>query len=209
MVHTAGGPPLMGHVQIGATGLILYAPAQVSMPTAQNVLYQPFPFERKAIELMWAGIRARNVQIDDVVVRAYAGFVDAFIEGAYRMKPVVLRMSEETEGTEEGAADTAEAPPKAANDSVLAPMQVCPACSMEVSNWRAHYPVLVDNAKGGGTESPPPPLADMASFDAGVSSVQWICEVTQVGGEDIRQAYPDYTPPTPHPSLTTAKSSVQ
>lgn len=204
MVHTAGGPPILGHVQIGTAGIRFYAPAQISMPSPTNVLFQPFPFIRTAVDIMWPAIRAKNIDIDDTVLRGYAGFVEAFSQDAYAMRPVVIGASYE--------APQAPPPPPLATVPVdpdePAPLQHCPACNMEVSNWASHYPVLIDESKREEEEDSDTvvlgeALSDTALLDAGVPSVKWICEIEH---HDIRELYENYTPPRPS---STGKASVQ
>lgn len=198
MIHTAGGPPLMGHVQIGTAGIRFYAPAQVVMPNERNVLFQPFPFIRRAVDIMWPAVRAKNIDIDDLILRGYVGFFEAFIKDAYAMRPVVMSAGYE-------APEPPVAPPP---DDVVErfSMAHCPACNLEVSNWAAHYPVLIDESKreeDADSVFLGEALTDTALWDAGVPTVKWVCEIVH---QDIRERYLDYTPPKP---LSTEKASVQ
>ena len=222
MFHSAGGPPLIGHVQIGANGVIMHAPAQATMPSPKHVLFQPVPFVRRSLEILWSGIRARNVDTDDVVLRGYDGFFAKFREDAYVMAPIAVQAEIGGKGghLEEFEDDAPSATKEQMTQTLAhmrdkimeeketpAPMEHCPACNMEVSNWRAHFPVLLDTSEitdgDGGSLGLPQPLADTTLLASGVPTVGWSCEINR---PNIREEYAGYEPPQP---LTVEGSSIQ
>lgn len=173
MFHFAGGPPTIAHVQEGRNGYRLWAPAHVTLTGPTAVAFLPVPFVEKYLDVLFTGIRGTN-PVQEVILKGYAGFFEAFIADSYQMKPLVMPAGIDVEG---GPA-TVDLPPAASKvpegPESPAPLQRCPACAQELSNWQAHYPVAV-----GATEAGP---------------TKWECEVTM---PNVREAYPDYVPPDP------------
>lgn len=165
--HTAGGPPIIGHVGTrNKAGVVLWAPAHVTMPGPTSVIYLPVPFVDKYIELLWSGVRGTH-PIDPIITQGYAGFFEQFIVDAYRMRPILMGASIDTP---EGAHEQ-KLPEGKEKEKKLEP---CPACKQDLSAWNAHHPVLLPANDG--------------------AEPTWTCEVDM---PDIRERYPNENPPRP------------
>lgn len=115
-------------------GIVIWAPAHVTMPGPTSVVYLPVPFVDKYIELLWSAVRGTH-PIDPVIVQGYAGFFEQFIVDAYRMKPLMVGAGiDAPEGAHEVKTDKPE-------KAVLEP---CPACKQDLSAWNAHHPVQIE-----------------------------------------------------------------
>lgn len=201
MIHGAGGPPIVGHVgQISTAGMRIYAPAMVTMGGPTSIAMLPVPFVEKYIDLMFAGIRGQN-PLPFVVQQCYSKYFGMFIEEAFQMKPLMVPAGIDVPG----GVPTVELPKKAsevpAGEEQPAPLETCPSCGKELSNWQAHYPVLVRSTDRPTRESPGEPLSTMPSSD--VESIGWVCELIM---PEVRETYPNYTPP--HPREVTLPSAL-
>jgi hypothetical protein len=179
MFHFAGGPPIIAHVQEGRAGYRLWAPAQVTQTGPTAVAYLPVAFVEKYLDILFAGIRGTN-PVQAIILQGYAGFFDLFVKDSFQMKPLVMPAGIDVED----GPPTVDLPPLASQvpsgPERPAPLERCPGCGQELSNWQAHYPVFNDT-----------PELKIGTRDAGQG---WICEAIYPG---LREAFPDYVPPEP------------
>ena len=171
MYQTSSGP-IMGHAERETTGGVrLWAPARLSV-MGVNVVYSPVAFCEEYLDL-WFRLVAGTNRVPEIIAGGYLEYVKKFMEGGYKMLPMVL--SAGIPGKEHSVKDA-----PAAGGEEPAPLEKCPACQAMLSNWQAHYPVLEIEAG--------------AVSDSGEPPRRWVCEMS---APDIRERYPNYTPPRP------------
>jgi hypothetical protein len=129
LFHTLKGP-VVGRVgKKDSQRVRVFAPAMLA-ETPGKILFLPIFLCDDYIELVNSTMFGISPP-PDVVVQSYRSYFDQFVQGAYKIKPIIVNAGVDADIV------TVDDPRLKTVDG-LAP---CPACKQPLSHWAAHYPV--------------------------------------------------------------------
>ena len=97
MYQTIRGP-LMGHARVYGHTVRLYAPANVGMPDERHIMWMPLLFCEEYLDLMADSAAVFGEHpAPPIVEQGYHQFVEEFMQGSYKMKPLVAEVGVDAE----------------------------------------------------------------------------------------------------------------